>query len=101
MSAFSSMNFRRGSTSSPINVEKISSASYGVLDLHLQQRAGVGIHRGLPQLLGVHLSKAFVALDVQALARLRDHVLDRCVQRARFDRFLAVNDDERRLAGGA
>ncbi len=28
LSAFSSMNFRRGSTSSPMRVEKISSASY-------------------------------------------------------------------------
>src|SRR5947208_3247038 len=32
------------------------------LDLHLQQRALVGVERGFPELAGVHLAEAFVAL---------------------------------------
>src|SRR5690606_37364041 len=35
-----------------------------LLDLHLEQIALLGIHRGLPQLLGVHLTETLVALDL-------------------------------------
>src|SRR5262249_39067995 len=38
------------------------------LDLHLQQRARVGVERRLPQLLGVHLAEALVALEREAFA---------------------------------
>src|SRR5712672_440983 len=34
-----------------------------MLDFHLQQRAGILIQRGLPQLVGVHLAQAFIALQ--------------------------------------
>ena len=34
----------------------------GIIEAHLQQRAFGGIHRGFPQLFGVHLSQAFVTL---------------------------------------
>src|SRR5579884_638213 len=36
---------------------------HGVLDIHLQDRARGGVHSGLPELLGVHLPQALVALD--------------------------------------
>ena len=62
MSAFVSMKSRRGSTRSPISVEN-SCRPRGVLDADLEQRAPRRVHRGLPQLLGVHLAQALVALD--------------------------------------
>src|SRR5450755_5191916 len=34
-----------------------------VIDAYLEKHALVGIHRGGPQLFGVHLAKALVALD--------------------------------------
>ena len=49
-SALVSMNARRGSTCSPISVEKISSELIDVVDLHLQQPPHGGIHRRFPQL---------------------------------------------------
>src|SRR6185437_16579580 len=39
-----------------------------LLDLHLQERARLGIERGLPELIGVHLAEAFVTLQRQSLA---------------------------------
>src|SRR6516165_1541778 len=47
-----------------------------VLDLHLQQRARLGIHRGLPELRRVHLTEALVALDIEALARVCHDAVD-------------------------
>src|SRR5262245_15269918 len=38
-----------------------------VLELHLEERARLRIHRGAPQLLGVHLAQALVALHRHAL----------------------------------
>ena len=40
----------------------------GVLDIDLTQNARVGVHRRVPQLMGVHLAETFVTLDVHALA---------------------------------
>ena len=40
----------------------------GMVDPHLQQGARLGVEGGLPQLVGVHLAQALVALDGQALA---------------------------------
>ena len=37
-----------------------------ILDAHLLQQAVGGIHGGLPELFGVHLTKTFVALCVQS-----------------------------------
>ena len=37
----------------------------GVVDIDLQKRARCGLHRGFPQLLGIHLSQTLVALDVK------------------------------------
>ena len=70
MRAFCSMNSRRGSTSSPIrrgeDVVRLDASS----TLHLQQRAARGIHRGLGELIGIHLAEALVALDREALLAL-------------------------------
>src|SRR4029077_12817762 len=40
----------------------------GILDLHLEERARRGLHRGLPELGRVHLAEALVALDLETLA---------------------------------
>lgn len=39
----------------------------GIFDGDLLQQAVLGIHGGLPQLLGVHLTKTFVTLGMQCL----------------------------------
>ena len=69
-SAFVWMNSRRGSTSSPISLVKMSSASADVVDPHLQQRPRLRVERRLPELLGVHLAQALVALQRQPLLAL-------------------------------
>ena len=69
-SALVSMNARRGSTSSPISVVKISSDAMASSICTLQQPAHGGIHRRFPELLGIHLAQALVALDRDAVARL-------------------------------
>ena len=38
---------------------------HGIVDVHLQKRAGCRLHGGLPQLLGVHLAEALVALNIK------------------------------------
>ena len=47
----------------------------GIVDAHLEQRARCGFHRGLPQLVGIHLTQALVALDVELVraAHLGEH----------------------------
>ena len=42
----------------------------GVGDFHLQERAGFGVERGFPELLGVHFAQAFGALHGNAFAAL-------------------------------
>src|SRR4030095_8279494 len=73
-SAFSWMNSRRGSTTSPISRVKISSATsasatstWSRARLECASAVG-GIERRLPELVGVHLAEALVALDGEALA---------------------------------
>jgi hypothetical protein len=70
------MNSRRGSTLSPMSTEKTLSASRLSPTRTLSRtRLGV-VHRGLPQLLGVHLAEALVALDLEAGAAELADVLD-------------------------
>ena len=38
---------------------------HGVIDVHLQKRAGCRLHGGFPQLLGVHLTEALIALNIE------------------------------------
>src|SRR5689334_13087211 len=45
----------------------------GLCDFDPQKGAVCRVERGLPQLLGVHLAKALVALDRQALAAGGEH----------------------------
>ncbi len=40
----------------------------GVVDLDLQQRTRLRVERGLPELVGIHLAEALVALDRDAFA---------------------------------
>ena len=65
-----SMNARRGSTCSPISVEKISSDATGILDLHL---AAAGAPSGSivvsQSCAGIHLAQALVALDGDVRSR--------------------------------
>ena len=69
-SAFCWMNSRRGSTTSPISLVKMSSASARSSTLTCKQRARLGVQRGFPQLVGVHLAQTLVALQGQALLAL-------------------------------
>src|SRR5215472_5192668 len=46
--------------------------SDGVIEQHLADEASLRIHRRLPQLLRIHLSKTLVLLDRVAVADLRD-----------------------------
>ena len=57
------MNSLRGATSLPISSSKTSAAACGVVDGDPAQRAVPRVHRGLGQLVGVHLAEALVALD--------------------------------------
>ena len=66
-SAFVSMNSRRVSTVSPISVENTSSASSAWLTFTCSS-ARVGIERRCPELIGIHLAQAFVALNGDPLA---------------------------------
>ena len=72
LSAFSWMNSRLGSTSSPMRRENRESGVGCVRHLDLQQRAGVRVERGFPQLLRVHLAQSLVALQGQPLAAGRE-----------------------------
>src|SRR6185503_3327987 len=47
-----------------------------VLDLHLPQDPLRGIHRGLPELVRVHLAETLVALDLEALPRAVQELLE-------------------------
>ena len=89
------MKSRRGSTRSPIRVEKVSSAEVGVADPDLQQRADFGVERRLPQLLRVHLAEALVAVDLDAAAAEFHDRLDQADGAG--DRVVLVARDE--LAG--
>ena len=61
--AFCSMNTRRGSTWSPISVEKIEVGRGRVLDLDPHENAVRRIHRRLPELVRVHLAEALEPAD--------------------------------------
>src|SRR5690606_36383342 len=45
-------------------------------DADLEQRARLGVERGLPELFGVHLAQPLIALDGDALAAMLHDVLD-------------------------
>ena len=64
--ALSSMNFRRGGTSSPIDIENTWSAPAAAFNRHLTQGPVFRIESGFPKLLGIHLTQTLVALDVDA-----------------------------------
>ena len=84
------MNSRRGSTTSPISREKMSSASSPSLDLHLQQRARVEVERRLPELLRVHLAQTLVALQREALAAGRHHRVEQLARAVHHERLASL-----------
>src|SRR5690606_39591894 len=55
----------------------------GVLHLDLEQRACVGVHRGLPELLGVHFAETLVARGDHTLAA---SLADVAIQRIQIGR---------------
>ena len=63
------MNWRRGSTTSPIRIVNISVGFDGIIvvEIDLQQLALFGVHRGFEKLLRVHFAQTFEALDLHAL----------------------------------
>ena len=50
-----------------MSMEKIASASAGILDGDLAQGAVLGIHRRFPELLFIHLTETLVALYAYAV----------------------------------
>ena len=67
------MNLRRSSTFSPISVVKIVLRLDHVFELHLQQRARLGVHGGGPELVGIHLPQALEARDGELLLGVLEH----------------------------
>src|SRR5213075_1061580 len=84
-SAFDSMNARRGSTCSPMSVEKISSEATAS---SIRTRRSPRAHRGFPQLCRIHLPQTLVTLDCDARARLGEQPVERFLER--LDRLLLV-----------
>ena len=48
-----------------------------ILDLHPNQPSPRGIHGCLPELIGIHLAKSLVPLDVEPAARLAGQPVER------------------------
>src|SRR5205814_1241398 len=71
-----------------------------VLDLHLEQRPRLRVHRRLPELRRVHLAEALVALHLEPLARLGHDARDRLLEVRHLLRTLALPDRVRWFAGG-
>src|SRR5690606_14565505 len=67
-----------------------------MIDAHLQQRARLWIERGFPELFGVHLAKALVALDRQAAVAEICHLRHQ-IERGVDDLALVLVDKDRRL----
>src|SRR6185369_6377388 len=61
-----------------------------VFDPHLHEPAARRIDGRLPELLGIHLAKAFVALDRLALARLIEQPLHRLLERTDLLAFVSA-----------
>ena len=106
LSALSSMNWRRGSTSSPISLVNISSAStaFNAVRSNAQEFSARGIHGGLEEFFGVHFAEALEPLDLQApAAHLFDAREDFRDGKERFDLLfvpLAFEQLEERLVLG-
>ena len=64
------MKFRRGSTSSPMRIVKISSTPVTSSSLTRKQRADFRIHRRFPELIRIHFAQTFIALDAEPLLTL-------------------------------
>ena len=54
----------------------------GVFEAHFQQRARFGVHRGGPELLGIHFAQALEARDGEFFLRVFENVIQQL--RARF-----------------
>ena len=80
------MNALRGSTASPISIEKIWSAAAGVVDRDQLQRALLGIHRGVGELVGVHLAEALEALERRRPRGDLEHARAQVLERQRLGR---------------
>ena len=80
-SALSSMNWRRGSTASPMRTVKMSSAPRRVLDADLQEACGSRGSWSSPRAARVHLAEPLVALDREPLLPLGEEVLDQLAAR--------------------
>ena len=94
------MYSRRGSTSSPIRSVNMRSASTfrfdGILHRDLDHLAPFGIHRGLPELMGVHFTKTFVALDLESLAAVFLDLLEELGERVDGNFLIVLFDPEDR-----
>src|ERR1700712_5114687 len=87
-SAFSSMNLRRASTSSPMRVEKMSSVAAMSSSFTCSSVRRGGVHGGLPELRCGHFAEALVALHLVLLAALLDDVVAHFARGLLLDRVL-------------
>ena len=58
---------------------------YGVFEAHLEERARFGVHRGFPELLGIHFAEALEARDGELLFGVFEDVIQKRL-RAFLDR---------------
>ena len=82
------MNARRGSTCSPISVEKISSDAIASSICTRSRRRTAGSIVVSHSCAGIHLAQALVALQRDAVARLGEQPVERLLER--LDRLLLV-----------
>ena len=92
------MNSRRGSTWSPISIEKIWSAAAASSSVTCCERAAGRVHRRLAQLVGVHLAEALEALQLDALAGQLRTAPRSSSKESASSRAVAERDLERRRA---
>ena len=81
-----------------MRIVKISSAPTASSIGHLQQAPRLGVHGRVPELLGIHLAEAFVALDGEALFGELVDLLEQVVDVGVDGRVVAVLDRVRRQA---
>ena len=91
------MNLRRGSTCIAHENSKHPVRLNRVIDLYLKEGPLLRIHRSLPELLRIHLTKTLVSLDMKILLRGRQNVAEQLISRGNLKLRAIVPDDKRRL----
>ena len=94
------MKALRGGTSSPISIVNMWSAAIASGSVTRIKRALGRIHRRLPKLVGVHLSKTLIALDLDPFAAIDAEEIDPFFQGVRPESLSLFIDDVKEFAIG-